>query len=115
MADADFEDFLGQSTTLRHLVHGHPQMQAADEPKYDVFKQFGVSCAELNLVHACIRLGGRLPTDERAISLAQSGALREAADKIGGFDLVNKALQAWAQEQEGEKRRDILRVDHPLK
>ena len=90
MSKSEFAGVVHAGTVLKHLVYGHTAMCAED--KLDVFHRFNVSSAALNVIRSCIRQGGKLPNDASAMALTKSGDLRNAADALGGFQLVDQAL-----------------------
>ena len=97
MTEEEFETVLDASDVLRQLVYGGEGMRK--ESNFEVFRSFGVTAEGLNVIRACIRLHGRLPTDHMSQDLAKSGRLRHFADSLGGFNLVYEALEKLEQWQ----------------
>lgn len=86
----ELDGILGAGTILRYLYNGHPSMH--QDPNPDVFSQYGVSTADFNVIRACIRTG-KLPNDSIANLMIGSGELRNIADSLGGFVIIDKIFE----------------------
>jgi len=103
MSAKDFWALVEEGNLLQYLIFGHPDMRDCLEPQFDVFKKFDVTAEVLCVIQACIRSGGVLPEDTRACFKADLGELREAADRLGGFELVDAALSRYHAEKKKDK------------
>ena len=98
----EFERLLRAGNVLRKLVVGAEGMRQERELKLDVFASFSVDRQTLGLILACVRTG-KLPQDQIAHALVVSGKLRDAADRLGGFEAVDAALARAAQAEDARK------------
>uniref|UniRef100_A0A0G4HDD0 Uncharacterized protein n=1 Tax=Chromera velia CCMP2878 TaxID=1169474 RepID=A0A0G4HDD0_9ALVE len=116
MSETEFQQLLDAGNVLHSLVYGHSEMRS--EANFDVFKRFNVSRRVLNAIRLCIRENGRSPPDS-ALDLASS-AIREYADALGGFPLVDAALQDREAKRNEElterqrRQRESAQVTTPL-
>ena len=97
MSEEEFEAVLDASDILRQLVYGGKGMSI--ESKFDICRRFDVPAKDFNMIRACIRLKGHLPTDDISQGLARSGRLRHSADVLGGFNFVYAALEEFGKSQ----------------
>ena len=121
MSATEFDDVLSAGNVLGRLVYGHARMRS--EANFDVFHRFNVTTKGLNAIRACIRANGKLPDDATAKALVESGDLRHFADVLGGFQVVDDALEerearnreAEARNREAETAHEHTLVDRPTK
>merc|ERR1711924_534573 len=85
------------------LIHGYGGMKT--EENLDVCKTYHVGKSAFNVIRACIR-NKELPRDKIAAELADSGELREAAEALGGFDAVEKALNKKLEEEDKKSAKE---------
>ena len=93
---------------LGKLIYGEATMRT--EVNLGVFAEYGVSKVALNAIKGCIRLGGKFPDDEMTNTLLRTGELRNCADNLGGFAIVDKALSELNLATHRQRKR---RIDAP--
>ena len=101
MSKEEFTKLLNAGNILEQLVYGSDDMKK--ENNLDIFKQYHVTTGGLNLIRYCARTDGKLPDDEKTISFIEKGYLRDVAETLGGFPLVDAALKDHHQCKEAQK------------
>ena len=89
----ELEVIMKSGNVFRYLLYGGGGMCA--ERNVDVLRQFDVSKAMFNTLRACIR--GLKPEDDIMQAALKSGELRNVADTLGGFGIVDDMIKIWEQ------------------
>ena len=114
MHEKEFNGLLDEGNVLRELVFGRSNMRM--ENNLDVFREFNITTKCLNAIRACVKGNGDFPEDDIFMTYAQSGKLRHFSDALGGFDKVDKALDACKSKKRKIESMQLGRdIDAPLK
>ena len=114
ISHTELKAIMRSGNVFQYLLYGHYALCA--EKKLDVLKQFNVSIINFNTLRSCIR--GLHSTDTIIQAALNSGELRNTADTLGGFDIIDDIIKAWELKHilaDQEKNAKNAVIDHSLK